>query len=453
MAYDNQIEKKVIQLNMPGPEKDEKLQQKQHNPYILSLFAFGLFGLFGFLVDSPREVGEGFVRILLSRSLLNTDYIEVGGIGATFLNVALTGAISAVLFFVSKSKPTGATLMAIWLTVSFGFFGKNLLNSLPIHMGAWLFARYKKEPFANYTLNAVLAATLSPIVSELIFMNWKGPLVDGAIGMAVGVLVGFILPVIASFTTRIHQGYLLYNIGFAGGFVAVLLVSIIGNMGIVLVRPTLWSEGNNLLLAPFLYLFFFLWMLLGLLDGNRMEKIRALSRLFDRTGRLPSDYYVRYGGTTYINMGLCGMLGLTVTLVLSAQLNGATIAGIMSMMAFGAYGKHLKNCIPLMAGAIIAATFNPPPPNEPGNIIPILFCTGLAPVCGRFGWVWGVAAGFLHLAIFNRVEGLCGGLNLYNNGFTAGLVVILLLPIILALKKNKRKYNPSSVHEYDHIDE
>lgn len=403
------------------------------------MLAFGLFAAFGFVVDSPAEIGAGFVRILLSRSLLNTDYIEVGGIGATFLNVALTGAISAILFLASKTKPTGASIMAIWLTVSFGFFGKNLLNSLPIHVGAWLYARYRREPFANYTLNAVLAATLSPVVSELIFMDWRGPLADGIIGMAAGILVGFILPVIASFTTRIHQGYLLYNIGFAGGFMALLLMAVIDNMGLELIRPTLWSGGNNLVLALFLYGFFFLWMLLGLWDRRPLERLKALPALISRSGRLPSDYYTRYGGTAYINMGLCGMLGLTVVLVMGAQLNGATIAGVLAMMAFGAYGKHLRNCIPLMAGAIIAASFNPPPPNEPGNIIPILFCTGLAPISGRFGWGWGVAAGFLHLVIFNRVEGITGGLNLYNNGFTAGFVVILLLPLIQALKVRRRE--------------
>ena len=38
------------------------------------------------------------------------------------------------------------------------------------------------------------------------------------------------------------------------------------------------------------------------------------------------------------------------------------------------------------------------------------------------------------MCVVQYTSGLQGGMNLYNNGFTAGLVCVLLVPIIEALK-------------------
>ena len=74
------------------------------------------------------------------------------------------------------------------------------------------------------------------------------------------------------------------------------------------------------------------------------------------------------------------------------------------------------------------------PLTSPGVLLATLLCTGLAPIAGQFGWYWGVAAGFLHMAIVQNTSFLHGGMNLYNNGFAAGLVCVLLIPIIEAVK-------------------
>ncbi len=63
-----------------------------------------------------------------------------------------------------------------------------------------------------------------------------------------------------------------------------------------------------------------------------------------------------------------------------------------------------------------------------------LFGTTLAPIAGRFGWHWGIVAGFEHSSVAQTVGQLHGGLVLYNNGFTAGLVAAVLLPVMLALR-------------------
>ena len=69
----------------------------------------------------------------------------------------------------------------------------------------------------------------------------------------------------------------------------------------------------------------------------------------------------------------------------------------------------------------------------------VLFCTGLAPIAGQFGVFWGMVAGFLHMTIVQNTSILHGGMNLYNNGFAAGLVCVLLLPIIEALRSRSKE--------------
>ena len=73
------------------------------------------------------------------------------------------------------------------------------------------------------------------------------------------------------------------------------------------------------------------------------------------------------------------------------------------------------------------------PVTSPGVLLATLLCTCLAPVAGQFGWGWGLAAGFIHMTIVQNTSILHGGMNLYNNGFAAGLVCILLIPIIKSI--------------------
>jgi len=75
-------------------------------------------------------------------------------------------------------------------------------------------------------------------------------------------------------------------------------------------------------------------------------------------------------------------------------------------------------------------------PSAPANILAILFSSGLAPIAGAFGPVWGIIAGFLHVNVANYIGDLNQGLNLYNNGFAGGLVALFLLGVIGIFKRD-----------------
>ena len=50
----------------------------------------------------------------------------------------------------------------------FALLGKNLINSAPILAGGWLYALYKREPFAKYVYLTMFGTCLAPMVSFLL---------------------------------------------------------------------------------------------------------------------------------------------------------------------------------------------------------------------------------------------------------------------------------------------
>ena len=163
-------------------------------PYAIMLVVNLTFIVMAFSLDSPSEIFHGFIRIISSRSILVTDYLAIGGVGAAFINVAIVGLCSLTMLITSRIKPSGAVIMALWLTAGFAFFGKNVFNMIPLTIGVWLYAKYRKEPFTNYTLASLLVATLSPVVSEMSFFGALSLPIELILGIIIGFVVGFIFP-------------------------------------------------------------------------------------------------------------------------------------------------------------------------------------------------------------------------------------------------------------------
>ena len=93
-----------------------------------------------------------------------------------------------------------------------------------------------------------------------------------------------------------------------------------------------------------------------------------------------------------------------------------------------------------LAGAVLCAlVMGDISPTAPGVLLATMLCTGLSPIAGQFGWYWGVAAGFLRMAIVQHTSFLHGGMNLYNNGFAAGLTCVLMIPIIEAVRPEPKE--------------
>jgi len=429
-------------------EKRRNLRELLPLPYAVMLCANLAFIILAFSFDDPITIYNGFIHILTSRSVLITDYIAIGGIGAAFVNVAIAGLASLGMLISSKIKPSGAVIMALWLTAGFAFFGKNVFNMIPLTIGVWLYSKYRKEPFSNYTLASLLVATLSPVVSEISFLGIFSMPVEIFFGIIIGFVVGFIFPPISSHMVRAHSGYDLYSMGFAGGLIATIFATTARSMGHVIVPATETSYGYNLPLSIMLYIFAAAMIIVGLTAGdedslgeNIKTSLKDYIKFHKHSGRLITDFFFLYKNSIYINMGVLCAFATTIVLLLGAQFEGIVLAAIFTIVGFGCFGKHIMNVIPIMLGASLSAFLNTPYPiTDSGNIAAILFGSALAPIAGKFGWIWGIVAGFLHVGVATFVGQLNGGLNLYNNGFAAGFIAMFLIPVITVSERMRKSH-------------
>lgn len=410
-----------------------KLLKNFYPPYIVLSILYLFFIIFAFCLDTPSEILNGLKEIILSPDILITDYMHVGGIGAALVNASLTSFCSLLLLTLIGIKPNGSTIMSLWLMTGFSLLGKNVFNIWPIIIGVYLFSKYQKEPFLNYILVALLGTSLSPIVSYISFESNNYEPLSIILGILLGIIVGFILPPIASYSIKAHNGYNLYNIGFASGLLATLLMSIMRGLGINLNSRLLWHTGSNKILFILMFICCIYLIIVGLIYGKNNK--RNLSNINKQTGRLISDFYLIFGESTYINMGILGILSTLFVILIGGDLNGATICGIFTIIGFGSFGKNIKNTIPIIIGATIAGIFNVNEINSPSLLLSILFSTTLAPISGKFGWKYGILAGMIHVNIVANIGYLHGGLNLYNNGLAGGFVAMILIPLITTFKK------------------
>ena len=120
------------------------------------------------------------------------------------------------------------------------------------------------------------------------------------------------------------------------------------------------------------------------------------------------------------------------------DLNGPTVGGILTIMGFSAFGKHARNIIPVMAGVFLGGVVMHWSLSDSAVQLACLFCTTLAPISGYFGWPFGVLAGFLHSSVVLYTGTPVAGMNLYNNGFSGGLVAIVLYPLIIDIFRHRR---------------
>ncbi len=401
------------------------------------IFSLSLIFL-GVVMDDPANILPGLFRIVTMQDLLITDYVYIAGPGAALVNAGLVTILSVCIVKFSGDPFNGFTIVEMGLMAGFSLFGKNLLNIWPIIFGTWLYARYQREPFSKYASVALLATSLAPLVSYMALGSIHASI---PLGVLTGIIVGFILPSLSAYTYKIQNGMNLYNMGFACGLFAMMVVPILTAFGDKPDSVLYWADSYNgvfVLVVPIICIGMALIGLYG--TGAPVWAVMAgYRRLLSTTGRAPSDYLRMFGaGPVLVNIGVNGLLGVAYVLVVGGELNGPTVGGIFTIMGFSAFGKHACNITPVMLGVALGAYGMHYTPDYPSLQLAGLFGTTLAPIAGHFGWGFGILAGFIHSALVLQTGGPVAGLNLYNNGFSGGLIAIVLYPTITAIWKHRR---------------
>lgn len=394
--------------------------------------------IFSIITANPITTVLGLRDILLSPSTLISDYMEISSMSSAFLNASIVTFMTLIMLDLAQVRYNGTSISAVLLMAGFSLFGKNFLNIIPIFIGVYIYALRNGDTFRKYIYTALFGTAIAPLVSE-IAINFSSDgitLQSVSLGIIAGIISGFCLPALSIECLRILEGFNLYTTGFAAGLIGILFVSAIKSFGAQSESSMMWRSGQDPILCTYLYLLFLSLIVIGFLLNEKT--FQGYSLIFRHSGRAVADFTMMDGiPLAFINMGVVGIFALTYLLVLNGDVNGPTVGAIFTITGFGALGKHLRNMVPPMLGVFLMSLISNWSLTDPSVQLAALFCTGLAPIAGQFGFTWGVIAGAMHSVIVLSVTSMHGGLNLYNNGFAAGLVVLILLPMIESIENDK----------------
>ncbi len=391
---------------------------------VVVLFYILVVLMTGLSLQSVDDLMLGLREIFTTSGVLITDYLVIGGMGPAFVNAGVVALIGYILLILNKVQFSGITIAALFTMLGFALMGKTIWSILPIILGVYLYSKLTDREFITNIYPALFGTALSPLVTHAAFsFNW------GIIGgVLVGVLVGLIIAPIANHSFSFHEGYNLYNVGFAAGFVGLIFINIIRAFGYDLDSALIWGTTFDTYLRGFVIVLFLSMLVFGILI-TRNEK-EDYKKILKESGITVTDFINVAGfGNTLINMGLVGFIGVTFIELLGGHYNGPTLSGLFTMVGFASFGKHPLNILPIMVGVWLGSLFSIYETNAPGTVLAALFGTTLAPVAGRFGPFVGLLAGMVHLTLVSTIGVVHGGLNLYNNGFAGGFVASFIIAL------------------------
>ena len=403
-----------------------------------------------------EEIAQGLWTIWSSPALLPSDYIAMVGLGSAFVNASLAGGLALSVLKLFKTGMGGLQMGAMGLVIGFAFFGKNPANMLPILLGGYIYARYKKEAYRNHVTISLFATCLGPIVSQPAhtqeILAHLGTMSGVILGILIGLAIGFFISPIAGAVRKYHEGRNLYNVGWAAGLLAMSMTLVYVILGVEpfvhYIAPWGLTDGRyNRELYIFLVLTTgYFWVAGGVAIWQTGEKIYPKELLSMKAD--DNHFYQKYGaGYTYLAMGTLGLLALAVTLLFRVNMNAAILGAILSMIGWGGFGKSVVNSTIIIAGVILGATFHLMavsiffPLSGSGATMSFstfyttngviwssaFWGTCLSPMVKHFGWKRGILVGMMHFFVASNIASFHWGQNLYNNGLAAGLVCVVLL--------------------------
>jgi len=395
--------------------------------------------LFALISGGPLATLKGTLRLQASSARLISDFTLHTPQVALF-NATTVGALGLIIVFYASISLSGPTLACILTMMGFSFFGNTLLNCIPIIVGVWIASRVAGKTFGAYSIIALFGTALGPLVTYVMFSIGLPYAASIPLGLFCGVLAGFLLPAIASPLLILHQGYNLYNMGFSCGFLGLFWANILRAAGKMEDLTIAWNGETSLPMLIFIPAVSFLFLIFARFNGRAKQNINELRAIQLLTGRLPFDFFDtgQFGGTL-VNISLLGLAGWAYVLLIGAPLNGPVVGGILTLMAFGGFGKTLRNTFPIALGVLLSTLLFGKSLTDPGPLLAILFGTTLAPIAGQFGVLAGIAAGAVHLVMVEATALWHGGLDLYNNGFAGGLTATLFVAILQWYKTNSAR--------------
>ena len=390
-----------------------------------------------------KEMFSGLWNIISQPSKISTNYFALGGYSATFLNMALVSAIALGLYCLPGATINPGSTLAFLLTAGFASWGINVLNMWPTFLGVVLYCLIKKEALPTHVNTMLFSTGIAPLITELMVRypgDQVGFTVTGALlAIGVGLVIGFILPAGLAFSPKVHKGMDLYSAALPIGMTAFFLQAILyKTMGVALpaVDAAQMQVGSRMIANIFCGSVFGLCVVAAFLLGCRPKDYWNLLK----DPALVTNFSGTYGNATFLmNAGIYGLFILGYYNLIGASFNGVTFGIIFCMLACCNSGSHPGNVWPIMVGYVassfvfgwlsgLAGGAFAGGINAQAIVVGLCYANGLSPIADKYGWRYGFLAAVMHYALVTSVPTLHGGFCLYNGGFTAALICLILVP-------------------------
>lgn len=438
-----------------------KLLKLLHNDLYIEIICLSFFVL-AFAYMPNENFLEGYFKILTNNAVLLQDFIYIGGISAALFNVGTVLLLNIIIVKILHVKISSPIFAGLLISAGFAFFGKTVINVLPIYFGIYLFSKFKHLKLRSFIITLLFSSGLAPLVSYIATSSGLALYFSIPLAIICGIIAGFIIPAFSAHTMQFHDGYNLFNTGFAIGIVAAIFNGILSLFNINVSTVKAYDNTNYMMLYIYLYIQAFIFILIAILKDKNVFK--NYGRLIKTTGRLIS-YYIRDFSieAVMLNYGILSICLTTFFVLFRIPMNGIICGSILSVAGCASFGVHIKNIWPIWLGAILAimlkcifsgdlafnfsngfeAYFNFTIENNLSTMVAFIFAGSLAPICGKFGILYGIFGGFVHIGLTPFALGLHKGLDLYNNGFAAGfeasIIHILAEKILNREIKHARK--------------
>ena len=437
----------------------KKIRSLSESSFLKLFFAFFslAFLVAAFCMPDRAQMFAGLWKILITPCKVTTNYFSVGGYAATFLNMGLLGVAALVLFVVFRGKPNNASTLAVILTIGFGSWGINVLNMWFSVLGVVIYGLVKKEKMGTL-VNAMLFSTgIAPLITELL-VRYPGVEIIGfnplgfVLALVVGMVIGFFLPAGLAYSPKVHKGFDLYSAALPIGMTSFLLNAVLyKTMGLTDPQklPLLsdMTVASPVVANVFCGVLFGLCILFALLLGCKPKDYWVLLK----DPELVTNFSSTYGNSVFLmNVGVFGLFILGYYNLIGASFNGVTFGIIFCMLSTCNSGSHPANVWPIMLGYVAASfAFGWVAPLLGGNFtfsinaqaicVGLCYANGLSPIADKYGWRYGFVAAIMHYLLVTSVPTLHGGFCLYNGGFTAALICIILVPELERFFKTKEE--------------
>ena len=435
----------------------KKLNNLSESNFLKLFFGFITlaFAVGAVCMPDRNTMFSGFVTIITNPCKISTNYFALAGYSATFLNMALVCLICLGLYGVTGAKANNVSTLAFLLTAGFSSWGINVLNVWPTILGVMLYCLIKKEKLGA-NVNAMIFSTgIAPLVSELLLrypgtevgFSWVGL----GLGMAVGLAIGFFLPAGLPHSPKVHKGFDLYSaalpIGMTAFFLQALLYKTQGvDLPAAPAAETL-KVASTMTVNIFCGSVFGICVLVALLMGCTPKDYWKLLRDKDAVG----SFSATYGNATFLmNVGIYGLFILGYYNLIGATFNAVTFGLVFCMLACCNSGSQPLSVLPIMLGYVAASylfgwTSGLAGGSFGGDInaqaimVGLCYANGLRPISQKYGWRYCFVAAVMHYVLVTSVPPLHGGYCLYNGGFTAALICLILVPQLEKFCKTKQE--------------